>query len=234
MKKIFRPVNKAGIFLFKKKMEYIHLELNKMNIAIIGTGNIGGRLAKAWASKDHRIFLGTRNPSEEKIKNIIASNSKNISAHSPHEAARQADIILMALPASAAFEGTKQLGDIKGKLVIDAMNAVFRKPDGYNKTSDAIMAASENDHIVKCFNWIGAENMDNPHYGNEVADMILCGNHVEDKTVVKKLAEDCGFNVYDIGGLDKEPITEQAALLWGSLAFGAGLGRNIAFKILKR
>ena len=205
-----------------------------MNIAIIGTGNIGGRLAKAWANKDHRIFLGTRNPGEEKIKKIIATHPDKITAHSLKEAVGQAAVILVALPASMAFDGTKQLGDIKGKIIIDAMNAVFRKPDGYNGTSEAIMAASGNDHIVKCFNWIGAENMDNPHYGNEVADMILCGNYTEDKSIVKKLAEDCGFNVYDIGGLDKEPITEQAALLWGSLAFGAGLGRNIAFKILKR
>lgn len=205
-----------------------------MNIAIIGTGNIGGRLAKTWANKGHRIFLGTRFPQEDKIKSIVAVSPKTITAHSPLEAASQADVILMALPASSAFEGTKQLGDIKGKIIIDAMNAVFRKPDGYNKTSEAIIAGSGNDHIVKCFNWIGAENMDNPHYGNEVADMILCGNHAEDKVVVKRLAEDCGFNVFDVGGLDKEPITEQAALLWGSLAFGAGLGRNIAFKILKR
>jgi predicted dinucleotide-binding enzyme len=205
-----------------------------MNIAVIGTGNIGGRLAKVWASKGHRIFLGTRNPDDEKIKNIINVNPKNISAHSPVAAAQQADVILMALPASAAFEGTKQLGDIKGKILVDSMNAVFRKPAGYIKTSEAIRAASGNDHIVKCFNWIGAENMDNPHYGNEVADMILCGNHAEDKKIVKQLAEDCGFNVYDIGGLDKEPITEHAALLWGSLAFGAGLGRNISFKILRR
>jgi predicted dinucleotide-binding enzyme len=205
-----------------------------MNIAIIGTGNIGGRLAKAWARKGHRIFLGTRNPQEEKIRAIVRVDEKNISAHSAAEAAQNAQVILMALPGSSAYNGTKQLGNLEGRIIIDAMNSVFQKPEGYNKTSDAIHAASGNDHIVKCFNWIGAENIDNPQYGNDVADMVLCGNHAEDKRVVKKLAEDCGFNVYDIGGLDKEPTTEQAALLWGSLAFGAGLGRDIAFKVLRR
>lgn len=122
----------------------------------------------------------------------------------------------------------------EGTIIIDAMNAIFRKPEPYKKTSEAIIAASGNDHIVKCFNWIGAEKMDNPYYGNDVADMILCGNHSEDKKIVKQLAEDCGFRVFDIGNIEKEGITENAAVLWGSLTSGAGLGRNIAFKILKR
>jgi predicted dinucleotide-binding enzyme len=205
-----------------------------MNIAIIGTGNIGGRLARAWANKGHRIFLGTRNIDGEKIATLVASNPTNISSHTTAEAARRADVILLAVPASAAFDTVKQLGNVEGKIFIDAMNAVFRKPEPYTKTSEAIIAASGNDHIVKCFNWIGAENIDNPLYGNDSADMILCGNYAGDKAIVQQLAEDCGFKVYDIGPLDKETVIENGAALWSTLAFGAGLGRNIAFKILKR
>jgi predicted dinucleotide-binding enzyme len=205
-----------------------------MNIAIVGTGNIGARLARVWSGKGHRIFLGTRNANDEKIHALIGANPTLITAHSTADAAQRADVILLAVPASVAFNAVRELGNVKGKIIIDAMNAVFRKPEPYNKTSEAIIAASGNDHIVKCFNWIGAENMDNPYYGNDVADMILCGNYSEDKTIVKQLAEDCGFRVFDIGNIDKEPITENAAVLWGSLASGAGLGRNIAFKILKR
>lgn len=205
-----------------------------MKIAVIGSGNIGGRLASVWASKGHRVYLGTRNPGEERIKRLIAENTSELSAHPISEAAKEASTILLAVPASIAYTVAQQLGDVRGKVIIDAMNAVFRKPEPYGKTSEAIIAATGSDHIVKCFNSIGAENMDNPVYGVTTADMFLCGKYAEDKAVVTKLAEDCGFTVYDIGGLDKEPLTEQLAVLWGSLAFGAGLGRNIAFKILKR
>ncbi len=31
-----------------------------MNIAIIGSGNIGGTLAEKWAKKGHHIFVGLR------------------------------------------------------------------------------------------------------------------------------------------------------------------------------
>jgi 8-hydroxy-5-deazaflavin:NADPH oxidoreductase len=205
-----------------------------MKIAVIGTGNIGGRLAKVWGKKGHRIFLGTRNPGEQKVKNLIAVSPKNITAHAQKDAVEQADIILLALPASVTFDTVKGLGNIKGKIIIDAMNAIFEKPDPYNKTSEAIIAASGNDHIVKCFNSVGAENMDNPNYGSERADMFLCGNYEDDKKIVKQLAEDCGFNVYDIGGIDKESLAESAAALWMSLSEETGLGRNIAFKVLRR
>jgi predicted dinucleotide-binding enzyme len=205
-----------------------------MDIAVIGSGNIGGRLATVWALKGHRVILGTRNPAEEKIKKLIASNPTKISAGTVELASRSAEVILLAVPASNAYAVSKQLGEVKGKVIIDAMNAVFRKPEPYTRTSEAITAATGSDHIVKCFNSVGAENIDNPVYGNDRADMLLCGNYASDKAIVRKLAEDCGFNVYDIGGLDKEPLTEQTALLWASLATGAGLGRNIAFKVLRR
>jgi predicted dinucleotide-binding enzyme len=205
-----------------------------MNIAVIGSGNIGGRLAGVWASRGHRIFLGTRNPGEEKIKRLTSRFPGTLTAHTTAEAVNQASVVLLAVPGSMAYPVAQQLGDVQGKVIIDAMNGIFRKPEPYARTSEAITAATGSDHIVKCFNSIGAENMDDPVYGNNHADMFLCGNHPHDKAIVRQLAEECGFSVYDIGGLDKEPLTEQLAAVWGTLAFGAGLGRNIAFKILRR
>jgi predicted dinucleotide-binding enzyme len=205
-----------------------------MNIAIIGTGNIGGRLASTWAKAGHRIFLGTRQPLKTEVRNLVESNEELISAHAPEVAASKAEIILLAIPADAAFEVVKQLGNIKGKIIIDAMNAVFRKPDGFYRTSEAILAACANDHIVKAFNMIGAENMDNPHYGMQVADMFICGNYDEDKAIVLQLATDAGFRAFDIGGQQMELPLEHMAMIWGKLAFGAGLGRDIAFKVLQR
>ncbi|NUN69471.1 MAG: NAD(P)-binding domain-containing protein [Bacteroidetes bacterium] len=205
-----------------------------MTIAVIGTGNIGGRLAAVWASNGHRIILGTRDPASEKVRALIAKHPERISAASVLEAAAASSVVLLAVPASTAHAVARELGDVTGKILIDAMNAVFRRPEPYARTSEAIRAASGSDHIVKCFNSVGAENMDDPRYGGQTADMFLCGDHSEDKKVVRTLAEECGFTVYDVGGLEKEPLLENLAALWGSLAMGAGLGRNIAFKVLRR
>jgi predicted dinucleotide-binding enzyme len=42
-----------------------------LQIAVIGTGNIGGRLAKVWAHAGHRIYLGTRNPLNDSIRSLV-------------------------------------------------------------------------------------------------------------------------------------------------------------------
>jgi 8-hydroxy-5-deazaflavin:NADPH oxidoreductase len=40
-----------------------------MKIAVLGAGNVGGTLGKAFASVGHDIFFGVHNPKEEKTKN---------------------------------------------------------------------------------------------------------------------------------------------------------------------
>ncbi len=193
-----------------------------MKIAVLGAGNIGGRLAKRWAAVGYDVVVGLRD---------VQKNDTGVRAATLKSACEGADVVVFAVPATAAYETAKAVGPLtRNVVIIDAMNAVFRKPEPYSKTSEAIAAGCGSDNVVKCFNWIGAENLDDPNYGGVWADMLLCGNSVEAKAKVKTLAEALGFNVYDVGGLDKEGLLEQGAALWGALAFGAGLGRNIAFK----
>jgi predicted dinucleotide-binding enzyme len=117
-------------------------------------------------------------------------------------------------------------------VVIDAMNALFTKPEPYERTSAALMAGTGSQRVVKCFNWTGAENMLDPLYGDERADMLYCGDDPEAKAVAHQLALACGFRAIDAGGLSLEPTLESAALLWIKLS--ATLGRRFAFRILQR
>jgi len=203
-------------------------------ICIVGAGNIGGRLAKRWAQLGHQIQLATRPDSSRDTQGLVDAYPHNIKALPAAQAAQGADFVVLAAPADRAFEATQALGDLTGKVIIDCMNAVFRKPVGYPTTTAAIQAASGNDRIVKCFNWIGAENIDDPTYpGGLAADMLMCGQYPDDKARVAELVTPLGYgHLFDVGGLDKEPLLEQGALIWGALAYGAGLGRNIAFKVL--
>ena len=42
-----------------------------MQIAIIGTGNVGGALARHWANKGHQIFIGVRDLENFKGKALL-------------------------------------------------------------------------------------------------------------------------------------------------------------------
>lgn len=205
-----------------------------MKIAIIGAGNVGGALAQGWANAGHNVLLGVRNAASAEVKALMAA-SENIAAMSPAAAAQEAEVILIALPISAVVEVAKSLGDLRDKIVIDATNAAFQAPKPYAHAAEAFKALTHCEHVVKCFNSTGFENMANPRYGDLGLDMFVAGGSVEGKKVAIRLAKDLGFEAcYDFGGDDKIVLLEQFALSWINLAIMQRHGRNIAFKLLRR
>ncbi len=205
-----------------------------MKIAIIGTGNIGGTLAKRFADNDHSVFLGVRNINDFKGVELL-SYSKNITAHLITEAVSKAEVIVIAVPAQFAHEAAKSLGDVSGKIIIDTMNGVFMRPEGFNNTSDAILANCNSTDVVKCFNTTGFENIANPKYNNQGIDMFTAGSSKRGLEIATQLAKEIGFeNVYHFGGNDEFSLLEQMALCWINLAIMQKQGRDIAFKIIRR
>lgn len=205
-----------------------------MNIAIIGTGDIGGTLAKRFSDNNHSIFLGVRNTDAFKGKEILAY-SKHISAHTITEAVSKAEVIVIAVPAQFAHDAAKSLGDVSGKVIIDTMNGVFMRPEGFSNTADAILANCNSTDVVKCFNSTGFENILNPTYNGVGIDMFTAGSSERATAIATQLAKEIGFeNVYHFGGNDKFNLMEQMALCWINLAIIQKQSRDIAFKVIRR
>lgn len=205
-----------------------------MDIAIIGTGNVGGALATKWAQQGHRIRLGVQDLQQFKGKGLL--KNPNTSAHPVQEAVEASEIILLATPATAAVEVASSLGDTSGKVIIDAMNIVMgRGPAGFANTAEAILAHTSTRDVVKSFNTTGFNNMVNPVYGDQSLDMFMAGDSAKGKAMTRQLALDAGFaECYDIGGNDRFSLMEQFAFFWINLAMFQGQGREIGFKLLKR
>lgn len=205
-----------------------------MNIAIIGTGNVGGALATKWAGAGHRIYLGVKD--QENFKGQHLLKNPNTTAHTIAEAVSQAAVVLLATPAKATVAVVQSLGDTSGKVIIDAMNIIKGNgPEGYSSTSAAILDHTDTPDVVKCFNTTGYNNMENTVYENTAIDMFTCGDSERGKAVAKQLAKDAGFaECYDVGGNDKFELMEQFAWFWINLAMFQGQGREMAFKLLKR
>jgi predicted dinucleotide-binding enzyme len=205
-----------------------------MNIAIIGTGNVGGALATKWAAKGHHIYLGVRDQNHFKGMELLGNS--NTTVHSIEEAVQASDVVLLSTPAPMAVEVAKSLGDTSGKVIIDAMNIVGgRGPQGYLTTALAILDNTQTRDVVKCFNTTGANNMKDPVYGGSSLDLFVAGDSVRGKDVAIQLALDAGFAAcYDVGGNDRFELMEQFAWFWINLAMVQGLGREIGFKLLKR
>lgn len=205
-----------------------------MKIAIIGTGNVGGALATKWAEKGHQIYLGVRDHNSFKGKDLLSN--PNTSLCSVQEAVQLADVILLATPAISIIETTKSLGDTRGKIIIDTANIVNnRGPQGFETVTDAILAYTATDDVVKCFNTTGYNNIKDPAYEDKLLDMFVAGDSPRGKLVAIELAHDAGFGAcYDLGGNDAFLLMEQFARFWINLALNQGHGRDIGFKVLKR
>ncbi|MCB0530896.1 MAG: NAD(P)-binding domain-containing protein [Lewinellaceae bacterium] len=203
-----------------------------MKIAIIGTGNVGGTLATQWANTGHQIHLGVQNTGAFKGQHLLSN--PNTTAHFIPEAVGLSEVILVATPPHIAPELATQMGDVSGKVLIDATNAIQRKPEPYPTAFHAFAQLTKAD-VVKCFNTTGFENMKNPQYGNQRLDLFMAGDSETAKTVAARLASDAGFEkCYDFGKSDKVELLEKFALAWINLAIFQGMGRDIGFKLLSR
>lgn len=204
-----------------------------MNIAIIGTGNVGGALAETWAKAGHTIRLGVRDLYNFKGRELLAL--PNISAHPVADAVAFSEVVLVAATPQATVAIAEQLIHCEDKIILDAMNSVRVRPEPYANTFEALRALTRCQHVIKCFNTTGFENMANPQYGAVALDMFMAGSSEKGKTAARQLALDAGFaECYDFGDDDKVTLLEQFALSWINLAIMQGQGRGIGFKVLRR
>jgi predicted dinucleotide-binding enzyme len=92
-----------------------------MQIAIIGAGNVGGALGKAWARTGHAITYGVPDPSDEKHR-ATAEAAGGAGLFSVGQAVQRADAIVLAVPFDAVAGVLAAAGDLSGQLVIDVTN----------------------------------------------------------------------------------------------------------------
>lgn len=203
-----------------------------MNIAIIGTGNVGGALATNWSKMGHSIHLGVQDTAHFKGQDLL--QNENTQVYSIKDAVAKSEVVLVATPPTAIFAIIEALGDVSGKIVVDATNSIAKSPEPY-KTVYHCLADKTEAEVVKCFNSTGFENMLDPIYDGQGIDMFMAGDSEKAKKIARQLALDAGFGAcIDFGKADKVELLEKFALSWINLAIMQGHGRDIAFKLVRR
>lgn len=206
-----------------------------MKIAIIGSGNVGTALAAGLHRSGHQVQFGVRDVTS--AKSITAgTRALGIPLLPVANACKDAGVIIVTTPPEAVIQLVPQLGNVSGKIIIDATNSVRSRPEPYPTAYHALKALLKTNSLVKCFNTTGFENMENPVYqGIGGLDMFCAGDDKSSKQVANELALQIGFGTcWDFGGDDKVELLEKLALSWINLAILQGNGRNIAFKIIRR
>ena len=202
-----------------------------MKISILGAGRIGSGLGNKWKAAGHEIIFGLRNPDDPKYKSLRSDGFKLVTLT---EAMEASDIIVVAVPFSAAREVLGSARDLSKKIIIDCTNALSGLPTGFLSAAEAIGRWSGCEKVIKAFNATGSANLENPDYNGTRIDTYICGDNKDAKKVVKKLAEQVGFSVVDAGGIKNAYLLEAFAKLWINLAYQQEMGPGIAFKLLRR
>jgi hypothetical protein len=173
------------------------------------------------------------------MKRLIEEAGPAAHAAPVSEAARASEVVLLATPWPATRDAIAAAGDLSGKILIDATNPLLPRLDGLEvgtNTSGGEQVAgwARGAIVVKAFNTLGFNIMANPQFDGGSAILFYCGDDSLAKQAVHGLAQELGFDPRDAGPLTRARLLEPFALLWISLAFTPGHGREFAFQHLTR
>ncbi|MFA7588225.1 MAG: NAD(P)-binding domain-containing protein [Novosphingobium sp.] len=192
-----------------------------MSYAIIGFGNIGQALAKAFARNGIEVSVATkRNP--ESIASAAAAIGPTIIPKTLADAIK-ADVIFLAVRFEAHPEVAKALPAWQGKTIIDVTNAYGVPPEelGGQPSSRYIAQAFTGAKLVKGFNHLIAATLaQDPaaHGGRRV--VFLASDDDAAAAQIGTLAERLGFAPIKLGGLSEGGLLVQArGNSWGHLIF---------------
>ena len=213
-----------------------------MRLAIIGAGNVGGTLGTAWAQKaGHEIFFGVRNPTSDQTQAVVRRLDCRAQAGTPAQAAAFAEFIVLTTPWNAAETAIRAMGDLSGKIILDATNPLAVGPDGLSleighsiSAGEKVQGWAQGASVFKTLNTTGFGNMANPVFRGVKSVMFVAGDDATNKTGVIELVAELGFEVVDVGPLRNARLLEAHAMLWIELALNRGLGRDFAFAIVRR
>jgi hypothetical protein len=182
-----------------------------VKIGIIGTGRIGGGLARQLAGAGHELKLSfSRDPG--KLSELARELGAGASVGTPAEAVDFGEVIVISVPWGVLPQALEQAGSLAGKIVIDTTNQ-FGPPPLPPKGETAAhfnAARMPGARYTKCFNTLTSAFQAEAagRQGEERVVQWLCGDDAKAKEIVAGLVEDAGFVPVDLGGTAECSVME--------------------------
>jgi 8-hydroxy-5-deazaflavin:NADPH oxidoreductase len=208
-----------------------------MRVGILGSGLMGGKLGTLFARAGHDVvFSYARDP--EKLKRLAREAGGTARAGTPSEAARDADVLLLAVHWLQVDDVLKQAGDLSGKVIVTCslpMNAedtaltVAHTSSGAEELARKVRRA----HVVAAFGTIPSEvlfGVFETRGKGKRPSLVYYGDHPGAKKVAVTLIRDVGFDPVDAGPLRIARYAEPFTLLIAQLAYEGDRGPALAYR----
>jgi predicted dinucleotide-binding enzyme len=185
-----------------------------VSYAIIGAGNIGSAVARAFARVDLTVQVAaSRGP--DTVRPLAESIGAQVVPTEVSDALA-ADIVVLAVPFEAVEGLVTQVPDWNGRIIVDATNAIdyrdFSPADlGGKASSDIVGEWAVNARVVKAFGhtWarVLARDPGDGRGGRRV--LFVSGNHPEANSEVAQLISALGFEPIDLGRNSEGGLLQQ-------------------------
>jgi 8-hydroxy-5-deazaflavin:NADPH oxidoreductase len=195
---------------------------NKMNVTIIGPGNMGRAIGTRAAAGGHSVtFVGkTPGSAEEAVADVKAS-AKNGAQITTADLAdvEPGDVVVLAVWYGTNIDVAKQLGNkLAGKVVVDIANPVNSTYDGLvtapdSSSAEDVAKAASGAKVVKAFNTTYAGTLLDREVEGQPLDVFIAGDDKEAKEKVAQLVRDGGMRPVDAGPLNRARQIEGMQLL---------------------
>src|SRR5688572_8414923 len=178
-----------------------------LKIGIIGTGRIGGALARHWVNAGHEVFMSSRHP--EELEPLAKELGPRAHVGTPREAAAFGSVVLVSVPYGAMPQiGSDYTAELAGKVIIDTSNPVERR-DGSQalewQQKGAGVATAEllkNRRVVRAFNCIPAASLKGQANRQPAPIAIpIGGDDAAAIAIAERLVRDAGFDPVMVGTL---------------------------------
>lgn len=205
-----------------------------MNIAVIGTGNVGSALGSSLVKAGHRVTIAGRDTAKAgEVAEAIGAGA----ATSVGEAAAGADVIVLAVPyGSLETVATAIAAATAGKVVVDATNPLNADYSGLATTgtsaAEQLAAALPGARVVKAFNTLFASNQADPAGQATTLDALFATDDDDAANTLADLAASIGFRPVRVGSLAAARELESLAWLNIRLQLQAGGAWQTAYVLV--
>jgi predicted dinucleotide-binding enzyme len=180
-----------------------------MQIGIIGTGHIGGNVARRLALAGHDIIVSF---TRDRAKLTALAEEIGGGTGEPADAAH-AEVVVLSVPWGAIDEALDAAGSLDGRVVVDTTNQFSR--GGLVDLSGRTAARVNADRIptaryTKCFNTLtaGFQAAVAARTGDErVVQWIAADDH-QAAAIVSRLVDDAGYAPVLLAGIDTCAVME--------------------------
>jgi len=189
-------------------------------VAVIGTGFMGGALGPRFAELGYTVVYGSRDPSRDSVKELVARTGHGATAATQQEAVADAEIVVLAVGWPAMEKVAQNLGSLDGKIVIDVSDPMMQGPDGYQvrtvatSSAEMIQAWNPGATVVKAFNTLGYFLIADPSAIDAPITVPIAADDKAAKEKVANIVAAMGLDPVDSGPLRFAHELEGMAMIY--------------------